>query len=83
MIVTFSTNVGIFSGYLDSDGMIHIYENEEDCPTATISAPTRRQPVLDTSANGVMRAVRAWLEQTYERLEIEVITARINPTIGS
>ena len=79
MKLTFETNAGLFVAYVNARGEILVYSSDLDTPVAVISPLWKRQPVLDLTAEGVATAVREWLEESIDRLEIECITARIKP----
>lgn len=79
MRVIFETNAGVFAGYLTSRGEILIYSGDDETPIATVQPLMKRKPAFDTSADGIMRTVREWLESNQERLEIETITALFTP----
>jgi hypothetical protein len=79
MKIIIETNKGTFAAYLNSNGEIDVYEGEDDVPVVCVPPLLKRNPVLDTSTDGVANAVRQWLEKTYDRLEIKRIVAHLLP----
>jgi hypothetical protein len=84
MNITFETNAGTFAAYLTSTGEIVIYEGEDETPVASITPIMKRRPLFDLTADGIAQAVRGWLEENYQRLEIETVIARLtSPNLGN
>ncbi len=79
MKITFETNAGTFSAYLNATGDIVIYQADDETPVAVISPVVKRRAALDITADGIARAVRVWLEGNLARLEIQTVTARLTP----
>jgi hypothetical protein len=79
MKVVIETNQGVFSGYLNSDGKIVVYAGDDDTPVTSLTPNVKRAAVLDVSTDGVAKVLRVWLENEYDRLEIERVIAHLTP----
>ena len=79
MKVLIETNKGLFAAYLTTQGEIAVYEGEDEVPVTFVPPLIKRGPVLDVSTDGVAKAVRGWLEKTYDRLEITTVIAHLVP----
>lgn len=79
MKVLIETNKGVFAAYLNANGEIVVYEGDDEVPVTSVPPLIKRGPVLDVSTDGVAKAVRGWLEQTYDRLEVKSIIAHLVP----
>jgi hypothetical protein len=79
MKILIETNAGLFAGYLTSAGEVILYEGDSESSVVTLPAMVKRRPVLDLSSEGVASVIRSWLENQYERLEIESITVHLFP----
>lgn len=79
MKLIIETNAGTFAAYLTSTGEIVLYGGDDDTALATISPLVKRRPTLDLSTDGVTTAVRGWLENSYDRLDIESVVVYLVP----
>ena len=79
MKVVIETNQGVFAGYLNSDGKIVVYAGDDETPVTSLAPDVKRAAVLDVSTDGVAKVLRVWLENEYDRLEIERVIAHLTP----
>lgn len=79
MKLLIETNAGTFAAYLNTSGEIVLYQGEEEEAVATVAPVIKRRPTLDLSTDGVTQAVRAWLENEYDRLEVESVVVYLVP----
>lgn len=79
MKVVIETNQGTFAAYLHSDAKIVVYAGDDDTPLTSLTPNVKRAAVLDVSTDGVAKVLRVWLENEYDRLEIERVIAHLTP----
>jgi hypothetical protein len=79
MKVVIETNQGTFAAYLNSDDKIVVYAGDDDTPVTSLTPNVKRAAVLDVSTDGVAKALRDWLGNEYDRLEIQRVIAHLTP----
>lgn len=79
MRLIIETSAGTFAAFLNSNGEIVVYEGDEEASVAVLDPLVKRRSVLDTSTDGVAKAVRTWLENNYERLVVESVVVHLVP----